>query len=404
MINNTIQASQLLRKIMKYTPLQYNIELSLKHNNRIFLKREDLTPVKSYKIRGAYNKMYSLCNKENGIVTCSAGNHAQGVAYSCNKLKIKGDIYMPIITTQQKIDKVIKFGGNMINIHLVGNNFDETSEFAINYANTYKKEFVHPFDDEKVIDGQSTIAYELLKQNKNIDYILAPIGGGGLCAGLCNYIKQINSNIKIIGIEPLNAASMFASFKANKIIKLDKIDTFVDGAAIKQVGQLNYNICKKYLDDIILIDEGHVCSKILEVYNNQSLIIEPAGVLSLCGLDLINHNIKDKNIVCIISGGNSDVFRMNEIMERSLLYQGLKHYFKIEFNQYAGALKEYILNILNEHDNIIYFKYTRILNNDTGPVILGIEVKNKNDITHIIDKMNKNNITYKKLNYNDISI
>jgi threonine dehydratase len=396
---NTINAFKNINKIMKITPLQFNIDLSFKYNNNIYLKREDLTPVKSYKIRGAYNKMSSIIN--NNIVTCSAGNHAQGVAYSCNKLNIKGDIFMSLITTQQKIDKVKKFGGNMIKIHLVGNNFDEAYEQAINYSKLNNLEFVHPFNDLKVIEGQSTIGYEILLQNKNIDYILAPIGGGGLCAGLCKYIKNVNPKIKIIGIEPLNAAGMNESIKAGKVITLDKIDTFVDGAAVKQVGNLNFDICNKYLDDIILIDEGHVCTKIIEMYNNHSLIIEPAGVLSLCALDCLN--IKNKNIACIISGGNSDIFRMNEIMERSLLYQELKHYFQIELKQKPGALKEYILKILGDN-NIIYFKYKRIINKETGPIIIGIETKNKKDIIDIINNMKLYNITFTKLNYSDISI
>jgi len=396
---NTINAFKNINKIMKITPLQFNIDLSFKYNNNIYLKREDLTPVKSYKIRGAYNKMSSIIN--NNIVTCSAGNHAQGVAYSCNKLNIKGDIFMSLITTQQKIDKVKKFGGNMIKIHLVGNNFDEAYEQAINYSKLNNLEFVHPFNDLKVIEGQSTIGYEILLQNKNIDYILAPIGGGGLCAGLCKYIKMVNPKIKIIGIEPLNAAGMNESIKAGKVITLDKIDTFVDGAAVKQVGNLNFDICNKYLDDIILIDEGHVCTKIIEMYNNHSLIIEPAGVLSLCALDCLN--IKNKNIACIISGGNSDIFRMNEIMERSLLYQELKHYFQIELKQKPGALKEYILKILGDN-NIIYFKYKRIINKETGPIIIGIETNNKKDIIDIINNMKLYNITFTKLNYSDISI
>lgn len=399
---NIINASKIIKKIMKITPLQYNNDLSTKYNNKIFLKREDLTPVKSYKIRGAYNKIYSLSSKDkiNGIITCSAGNHAQGVAYTCNKLGIKGHIFMPTITTQQKINKVKKFGSNMVNIILTGNNFDESYVEAIKYSLNENKPFIHPFDDIKVIEGQATIGYELLNQHKNIDIILVPIGGGGLSAGLCSYIKNINPKIKIIGVEPLNAPSMKKSIEANKIIKLDTIDTFVDGASVKQVGKLNFDICKKYLDDIILIDEGHVCSKILEIYNNDSLIIEPAGVLSLCGLDFIKE--KNKNIICIISGGNSDVFRMNEIMERSLLYEGLKYYFQIEFKQKAGSLKDFILNIMNPNDNIIFFKYTRIINQETGPVIIGIETENKNDIFKLINKMDEFNIKYKKLNYSEL--
>ena len=230
--------------------------------------------------------------------------------------------------------------------------------------------------------------------------IIVPIGGGGLSAGICSYIKQIKPTIKIIGVEPLNAPSMKIAFNNNKVTKLDNIDTFVDGASVKQVGYLNYEICKKYLDDIILIDEGHVCTKILEMYNNESLIIEPAGVLSLCALDIIKYN--NKNIVCIISGGNSDVFRMNEIMQRSLIYKGLKHYFKIELNQKAGALKEFILNILGPNDNIIFFKYNRVINQETGPIIIGIETINKLDINKIIEKMNIYNIKFNKLNYQDL--
>lgn len=403
-INNIIKASQLLKSIMKATPLEYNKDLSIKYKNNIFLKREDLTPIKSYKIRGAYNKIFSLesTNKldKHEIITCSAGNHAQGVAYTCNKLSIKGEIYMPITTTLQKINKVKKFGKNMININLIGNNFDESYDVAIQKSLDYNKTFIHPFDDIKVIEGQATVGYELLKQHKNIDIILVPVGGGGLSAGLCSYIKEINPKIKIIGVEPLNAPSMKMSINENKVIKLDKIDTFVDGASVKQVGYLNFEICKRYLDDIILIDEGHVCSKILEIYNEQSIIIEPAGVLSLCALDILKET--NKNIVCIISGGNSDVFRMNEIMERSLLYEGLKHYLKIEFCQKPGMLKEFIINILGPTDNIILFKYTRIINQEMGPVIIGIETLNKNDINFILIKMDKFNIKYQKLNYYDL--
>lgn len=397
-IPDIVKAHGNISKIMRYTMLQRNEDMSYKYDSNIYLKREDLTPVRSYKIRGAYNKMSSIPLSSN--VTCaSAGNHAQGVAYSANLLGINSDIFMPKITTKQKIDKVIKFGKSNIRIHLEGSNFDECSKIANEFMRSNKSEYVHPFNDPLVIEGQGTVGFEILNQLVNVDYIIVPIGGGGLASGLSAFIKQVNSNIKVIGVEPLGAASMNEAIKRNKVVTLDNINNFVDGAAVKRVGELNFNICKETLDDIILIDEGHVCSKILEVYNQHSFIFEPAGVLSLCALDVLKDEIKNKNVVCVISGGNSDVFRMTEILERSLIYEGLKHYFKIQFPQRAGALKDFILNVLGKDDDIIYFKYEKIINKELGPVVLGIELKDKNDITQIMSNMKKNDILFEKLDH-----
>lgn len=393
-----------IRSLFNPTPLNYHNELSNKYNSNIWLKREDLTPVRSYKIRGAFNKMNSLINK-NGIVSCSAGNHAQGVAYSCNKLNIYGDIFMPKITTKQKIDKVEKFGGKYVNIFLEGNNFDESFTFAKEYSLKNNKEFIHPFDDDKVIEGQATVGYEIndqLMKNTNIDYIFLPIGGGGLAAGVSSYIKEYHPNTKIIGVEPLGAPSMSEAFKQNKVITLDKINTFVDGASVKKVGNLNFPICKENINDIILVDEGHVCSKIIEMYNDSGYIIEPAGVLSLCALDLMKEDIKNKKIICIISGGNSDVFRMPEILERALVYEGKKHYYKIDFTQKAGALKDFIINTMGKNDDIIYFRYTKIINKEMGPVIIGIESKNSDEANELINRMKKNNIDFIEINHSFI--
>jgi threonine dehydratase len=397
-IKDIINASLLLKKIMKPTLFEHHTDLSNKYLSNIYLKYESLTPVRSYKIRGAYNKMNSLKTK-NGIVSCSAGNHAQGVAFSCNKLGIIGDIFMPKITTKQKIDKVKKFGGSFVNVFLEGNNFDESYDISKKYSMENKKEFIHPFDDEKVIEGQATVGLEIIQQleNKSLDYLFLPIGGGGLSAGVSSYIREVSPKTKIIGVEPLGAPSMYESFKQNKVIKLDTINTFVDGASVKRVGDLNYPICKKNLDDIILIDEGHVCSKMIEMYNENGLIIEPAGVLSLCALDIMKDDIKNKNAVSVISGGNSDVFRMTEIMERSLIYEGLKHYFKIEFPQRAGALREFVMKVLGTTDDIIYFRYTKLINKETGPVVIGIQTKCRDDVKLLISNMEKYQITYTKL-------
>ena len=398
-LNDIEKAAKTIRKFVKRTPLQFHENLSFKYDSNIYLKREDTTIVRSYKIRGAFNKMSSL-RQQNGIVSCSAGNHAQGVAFSCNKLNIKGDIFMPKITTKQKIDKVKKFGGEFVNIYLEGLNFDESFDCAKKYSLEHKKEFIHPFDDRKVIEGQATVGLEIYKQmeqSNKIDYLFLPIGGGGLAAGVSSYFKYVSPNTKIIGIQPLGSPSMYESFKNNKIIKLDKINSFVDGASVKKSGDLNFPICKKNLDKIILIDEGHVCSKILEMYNESGLIIEPAGVLSLCALDIMKNEIKSKTVVSAISGGNSDVFRMPEILDRSLIYEGKKTYFRIEFNQKAGALKEYILNILGENDDIIYFKYTKLINKETGPVVIGIESKSKEDINNLVENMKKYQVNFTKL-------
>ena len=398
-IKNIKDAKKLLQTILKDTPLELHNDLSLKHNTNVYLKREDLTPVRSYKIRGAYNKMFGI-PIHNSIVTCSAGNHAQGVAYSCKRLGIKGNIFMPTTTPQQKIKKVEDFGKEYINIVLQGKTFDECYNLANTYAIQNSLEFIHPFDDAKVIEGQGTVGLEILEQLQvPLDYIFLPIGGGGLAAGVSAYIREMSPHTKIIGVEPSTAASMFTSILQDTVVTLDKISTFVDGASVKKVGNLNFSICRKNLDRVLLIDEGHVCSKILQMYNESGYIIEPAGVLTLCALDILN--VKNKNVVCVISGGNSDVFRMPEILERSLIYEGRKHYFRIEFPQKAGSLKNFIMNVLGENDDIIYFRYTKVINKEMGPVILGIETS-KEDITILLNNMKKHDIMYEILKHSDI--
>jgi threonine dehydratase len=306
---------------------------------------------------------------------------------------------MPINTPLQKINKVKQFGGELINIHLEGSTFDQSFYAAKQFAEKEGGEFIHPFDDEKVIEGQGTVGLEILSQSKSpIDYIFLPVGGGGLAAGVTSYIKAKSPSTKIIGIEPLGAPSMTEAFKKNKVVILDSINTFVDGASVKKVGDLTFPICKKYLDKLILIDEGHVCSKILQMYNEHGFIIEPAGVLSLCALDTMGPEIKNKNLVCIVSGGNSDVFRMPDILERSLVYEGLKHYFRIEFPQRPGALKEFIMQVMGKDDDIIYFRYTRLINRETGPVIIGIQLKQKEDLARLIQNMNDAGIIYERSN------
>jgi threonine dehydratase len=395
-LNRITEAVKRLSLLSDMTPLQLNHDLTRRHMANVYVKREDMGLVRSYKWRGANNAM--LASNYDSVVTCSAGNHAQGVAFGCSKLGIKGTIFMPVATTLQKINKVKQFGGNNVRIFLEGANFDESFAQAKNYAGANRQGFIHPFDDERVIEGQATVGVELYEQmgGLDIDYLFLPIGGGGLASGVSSFIKEVSPQTKIIGVEPLGAASMSAAIKAGCVVKLSTIDTFVDGAAVKRVGDLNFPICQKNLDDMILVDEGHVCSKIIQMYNENGFIIEPAGVLSLCALD-IYPGIKGRNVVCVISGGNSDVFRMPEILERSLVYEGLKHYFKIHFAQKAGSLKEFILKVLGPGDDIIYFRYQRAINKETGPVVIGLQLQSSSDIQRIIDNMNAIGLAFEKL-------
>lgn len=390
-----------LKGVISETPLVKNFNISEFHNSNVYLKREDLQLVRSYKIRGAYNKISQLSEteKQNGVVCASAGNHAQGVAYSCNLLKIKGVIFMPITTPGQKVNKVKMFGKNFVEIQLIGDTFDDAYRFATEFSIKNNLVFIHPFDDLKVIEGQGTIAKEILKNtNFNIDYLFFPIGGGGLAAGITSYFKKNSPNTKLIGVEPAGAPSMKLSIEKGEIITLEEIDTFVDGASVKQVGKNTFNICKDLIDDIVLIPEGKICSTILRLYNEDAIVVEPAGALSISALDYYNEDIKGKNVVCIVSGSNNDIVRTAEIKERSMIFEGLKHYFIIRFPQRPGALKDFLVNVLGPDDDIAYFEYSKKNNREQGPAVIGIELKQKSDFEKLITRMKQKSIVYEYLN------
>ncbi|MFK7001973.1 threonine ammonia-lyase IlvA [Flavobacterium oreochromis] len=400
----TILAKNQLSGVVNTTPLFQNVNISEQYKANIFLKREDLQVVRSFKIRGAYNKISSLNTEERqkGIVCASAGNHAQGVAFSCNHLKIYGKIYMPKTTPKQKVKQVQLFGKSYVEIQLIGDTFDDAYQKAIEDANKNNKTFVHPFDDLKVIAGQGTVALEILEQSTTkIDYVFVPIGGGGFASGIINVFKKLSPETKIIGVEPLGAPSMKVALEKGSNVMLESIDKFVDGAAVKQVGNLTYQICKDTLDDIVLVPEGKVCTTILRLYNEEALVVEPAGALSIAALDFYSQKIKNKNVVCIISGSNNDIERTEEIKERSLLYEGFKHYFMIQFPQRPGALKEFVNEILGNEDDITYFQFTKKNNRETGPVIVGLELKKPEDIDAIKNKMEINHFQYRYLNENN---
>ena len=395
------QAQKQLQNVVSPTPLIENLNLSEEFGATVLLKREDLQVVRSYKIRGAYNKMRTLTTpeKENGIVCASAGNHAQGVAFSCHLLKIMGKIYMPKTTPKQKVKQVQLFGKNYVEIILTGDTFDDAYAKAVADATQNNKAFIHPFDDVEVIAGQGTVGLEILDIYKEpIDYVFVPIGGGGLASGLSTVFKQLSPSTKIIGVEPQGAPSMKTSIANDKNTALDTIDKFVDGAAVKQVGDLTFDICKKNLDDIILVPEGKVCTTILRLYNEEAMVVEPAGALTIAALDFYKEEIKGKTVVCIVSGSNNDIERTAEIKERSLLYEGLMHYFMIQFPQRPGALKEFVNDILGPDDDITYFQFAKKNSREVGSVVVGLELKNPNDIQSIKTNMNTKGFEYQYLN------
>ncbi|MGK7393136.1 MAG: threonine ammonia-lyase [Candidatus Cyclobacteriaceae bacterium M3_2C_046] len=396
------QAYQRIAPVIVHTPLTLNLNLSGTLKASVFLKREDLQVVRSYKIRGAYNKMVSLSDRERnkGIVCASAGNHAQGVAYACHELGIPGKIYMPYTTPKQKVRSVKMFGKEQVEVLLSGDNFDDSSRKAMIDCQQNQKTFIHPFDDPLVIAGQGTVGMEIDQDLDDIDYIFVPVGGGGLISGVGSYFKSRHPNTRIIGVEPAGAPAMKRSLEQNQLISLDRIDKFVDGAAVQKVGENNFRIGRQVIDEMVEVDEGKVCTTILKLYNEEAIVVEPAGALTIAALDLYREKIRNKKVVCIISGGNNDIVRMEEIKERSLIYEGLKHYFLVIFPQRAGALKEFLVNVLGPDDDITRFEYTKKNNRETGPALVGVELKQKEDYDALIKRMIKYKINYQEINEN----
>ncbi len=397
------EAAKRLQGIVNRTPLQLNANLSRKYNCNVYLKREDLQVVRSYKLRGAYNMMKSLPTEilSAGVVCASAGNHAQGFAYSCKKLGVKGVVFMPIITPKQKVNQTRMFGDSNIEIKLIGDTFDDCAIAAKQFTEENNMTFIPPFDDHRIIEGQATVAVEILEDLSEIDYVFIPVGGGGLAAGVGSYFKIFSPQTKIVGLEPEGAPSMLAALNAGHPVTLDQIERFVDGAAVKRIGDLTYSICKEVLDDMKLVPEGKICTTILKLYNEDAIVAEPAGAMSIAALDDFAGQIKGKNIVCIVSGSNNDIDRMQEIKERSLQYEGLKHYFLISFAQRPGALKEFVSYVLSPTDDITRFEYMQKHNKENGPALVGIELQAKKDYEALIENLDKYNIKYTELNKND---
>lgn len=404
MNEDILKAYPIVQEVSLRTPLERNEALSEKYQCNLFLKREDLQVVRSFKIRGAYNFIRNMSDDamRQGVVCASAGNHAQGVAYSCAHLGVHGVIFMPSTTPRQKINQVRKFGREFVGVRLTGDTFDDAYAAAMEYCQNEGMNFVHPFDDPLVVAGQGTIGVEIVHdigdEGLPLDYVFLAVGGGGLSAGVGSYLKRVSPSTQVIGVEPQGAAAMKRAFEENSVVTLNEIDKFVDGAAVKQVGKLTFPICKEVLSAIAVVPEGKVCTTILQLYTDNAIVLEPAGALPLAALDDYRDEIKGKNVVCILSGGNNDIDRMQEIKEKSLIYEGLKHYFIIHFAQRAGALREFIDEVLGPDDDITRFEYTKKNNREDGPALVGIELKQRMDYDLLIARMVQARIQYTELN------
>jgi threonine dehydratase len=386
-MNKIKSVHKLILPYINQTPIQYCERLSKIYDANIYLKREDLQITRSFKIRGALNTILNL-NDDKNVVCASAGNHAQGVGYVCDLLNLKGDIFIPENTPLQKVKSIEKYKN--INLHKFGNNFNSCLEKAIIYSNQHNYNFIHPFNDYRIIDGQSTVGYEIFKELEP-DYIVTSVGGGGLISGLIQSSEDYKT--QIIGVEAENADSLNKSLLYNKVTKLKDIDNFVDGASVEEIGDIPFYYCQNYRPDIYIVNKFKLCYEIINLYQNEGIITEPAGALSISALEQMK-NIKGKDIVCIISGGNNDLSRYSEMIEYSLQYENKKHYFLVEFSQNPGELKKFVNNILSPNDDISRFEYLKKNNTKFGSVLIGIETQN---INLIIDKLIKFNFKFEKI-------
>ena len=383
-------AAGVLAKVATKTPLQKSERLSEEVGRPVYLKREDLQICRSFKVRGAYVRMAAMDEDERaaGVVCASAGNHAQGVAYACAHLGIKGTIFLPASTPRQKRKRIATIGGKWVDPVIVAGDFDEANRVAAAAAKDGGKVYVHPYDDPYTIAGQGSIAVDLDSQlPEDTDMILIPVGGGGLIAGMATWLKAHRPGIRIVGVESEGAASMKAALEAGNPVSLDRVDSFVDGTAVGRAGDLTYQIVRDLVDDIVVVPEGAVCTEMLDLYHSEGVIAEPAGALASAAARNFLPQIPNGSVVCLVSGGNNDLSRYAEVTERSGRYEGLRHYFLVTFNQEPGALRAFLNDVLSEGEDIIYFQYTKKNNRDTGPALVGIELPDPTDIKGLRRRM-----------------
>ena len=393
------QASDILSEVVEKTPVMLSERLSDLIGLPVYLKREDMQKCRSFKVRGAYFRMSTLSEEERrrGVVCASAGNHAQGLAYACAQLKVRGTIYLPSNTPKQKRQRIETIGGDWVEQVIVDGTFDRANAQAQEAARHSGRTYVHPYDDPCTIAGQGTIAVELEEQAlSEAAAVLVPVGGGGLLSGIATWIRSRFPDIKIYGVEPTGAASMAAAMEADQIVSLPTVDPFVDGTAVGRAGELPYSIVKELVDDILVVPEGAVCTEMLDLYHSDGVIAEPAGALASAAARMYFSDAEQRNellggkegaIVAIVSGGNNDMTRYAEIMERSLRHEGLRHYFLVTFPQQPGALRSFLEDVLGPSDDIVHFEYTKKNNRDSGPALVGIDLADREDITGLRARM-----------------
>ena len=400
-----IQAAQArISSVIEPTPLQYCPRLSEQYNAQIYLKREDLQDVRSYKIRGAYYGISGLSEEDRaaGVVAASAGNHAQGVAYVCRALDIQGKIFVPKPTPKQKRDRIRVHGGDNIELVVTGNTFDEAAQAAREDAAARGATIIEPFDSRDTVIGQGTVAAEILAQltglGRQLDTMVVPVGGGGLFAGVTSYFADMSPRTAIVGVEPRGAASLTAALENDGPVTLTDIDPFVDGAAVKRIGAFPYEVIERNQGrtHLLLADEGAVCTEMLSLYQNEGIIAEPAGALAVAGLNSMKIQ-PDTTVVCIISGGNNDVLRYAEVMERSLVHRGLRHYFLVNFPQEPGQLRAFLTDILGPDDDIVLFEYLKKNNRETGAALVGLELTRASDLDPLLERMADSPIECRRL-------
>ena len=405
-----------MRNLFPATPLEKCDYLSKKYKANIYLKREDRTPVRSYKIRGAFHLIDSILQKQSEeerkkqkFVCASAGNHAQGFAYACNYFKVQGVVFMPTTTPKQKIERTKDFGGKFLKIELVGDTFDEAYAKSIEYAEKNKATMVPPFDHPEIVKAAGTVSSEILDSlgSKSLDLIIFPVGGGGLSSGNTKYLKEVSPNTEIFYTEPAGAPSLKTALEKNKLVSLDKIDTFVDGCAVAKIGNLPFKILKKYAKDVILCPENRVSKTILEFLHYTGIVLEPAGALAIDALEDIfkdkkrAEKLRGKNIVAVVSGGNFDFSRLPDLEERKLKYEGLKRYMILKLPQRPGALKEF-LTLLGKNDDIVRFEYLKKSSKNFGSVLLGIQTNKKENFDTLFKKLKENNFEFEDITDNEL--
>jgi threonine dehydratase len=381
-----------LQGVIIRTPVEHSARLSEKLGVPVLLKREDVQIGRSYKARGAYNLISTLSAKDQqrGVVCASAGNHAQGLAFSCAVLQLKGRVYLPATTPRQKRERIRAIGGAWVEVVIAGSTYDESGAAAQEDSAQTGAVYVHPFDDPRTIAGQGTVAIELTEQlDSPIDTVVVPVGGGGLIAGVALWMKDRYPAIRIVGVEPAGAASMTAALAHGGPAPLAELDTFVDGAAVGRVGNLTYPVVRDLVDEMVTVPEGAVCTEMLDLYQSEGIIAEPAGALASAAALRFLGRRPEGPVVCLVSGGNNDVSRYTEVVERSLLYEGLRHYFLVTFPQEPGALRHFLHDVLMDGEDIVLFEYIKKNNRETGPALVGIELERSENFADLMSRMDK---------------